>query len=159
MKNSTRISNTSERLKELMKIKNLRQIDIIEKCAPYCARYGKRIGRNDLSQYVNGKAEPRQDKLFILCQALSVDEAWLMGFDVPMERRSFDIIKEEVPKILHYYNQLNDIGKQEAEKRVEELTHLPRYTLEIKAAHNDHETEPGELEKMRGDLSKLKKPD
>ena len=33
-------------------------------------------------------------------------------------------------KIIEYYNQLNDIGKHEATKRVEELTHLPQYKLE-----------------------------
>ncbi len=70
----------------------------------------------------------------------------------------FSSSTEEFPKIIQYYNQLNDIGKHEAEKRVEELTHLPRYTLEIKAAHNDYASEPGELEKMREDISKLKKP-
>lgn len=60
---------------------------------------------------------------------------------------------------MQYYEQLNDIGKQEAEKRVEELTYIPQYTHELKAAHNDHIDEPGELERMKNDLSILKKPD
>lgn len=64
------------------------------------------------------------------------------------------------PKIIQYYDQLNDVGKHEAEKRVEELTFLPQYTtLEVKAAHNDHLDEPGELERMKNDLSNLKRPD
>ena len=79
--------------------------------------------------------------------------------------RIVDFVEREVverkdnPKIIQYYDQLNDIGKHEAEKRVEELTYLPQYTLEVKAAHNDHLDEPGELERMRNDLSSLKKPD
>ncbi len=47
--------------------------------------------------------------------------------------------KKEPPKILQYYEQLNDIGKHEATKRVEELTMVPRYVNEdivyINAAH------------------------
>ncbi len=84
---------------------------------------------------------------------LDTSPCYLMGWE------SKEHPKKETPKIIQYYNQLNDIGKHEAEKRVEELTHLPRYTLEIKAAHNDYASEPGELEKMREDISKLKRPD
>lgn len=79
---------------------------------------------------------------------LNCSPAYLMGWD-----------DEEPTKIIQYYNQLNDIGKHEAEKRVEELTYLPQYTLGIKAAHNDYIDEPGELEKMRDDLANLKRPD
>ena len=32
--------------------------------------------------------EPSQDKLFILGQVLDVNEAWLMGYDVPMDKGS-----------------------------------------------------------------------
>ena len=42
------------------------------------------------------------------------------------------------PKILQSYNKLNDLGKQEATKRVEELTHIPKYKdnqLILNAAH------------------------
>lgn len=43
---------------------------------------------------------------------------------------------EEPLKIMQYYNQLNDIGKREAEKRVEELTHLPKYAQESENQNN-----------------------
>ena len=32
------------------------------------------------------------------------------------------------PKIIDYYNQLNDFGKKEATKYLEELTHFSKYT-------------------------------
>ncbi len=70
-----------------MEEQGLRQVDILEKCLPYCEEFGVRIGRNDLSQYVTGKVSPRQDKLSILGLALNVNEAWLMGFDVPKQRQ------------------------------------------------------------------------
>lgn len=55
---------------------------------PYCKQYDVKLNRNDLSQYVNGKVEPGQTKLYILGQALQVSEAWLMGYDVPMNGSS-----------------------------------------------------------------------
>lgn len=77
---------TSERLKQIMNLRNLKQIDIVRLAEPYCKIYKVKMGRNAVSQYVSGKVLPRQNALFILGQALNVSEAWLMGFDVPMER-------------------------------------------------------------------------
>ena len=77
-------SSTSERLKQIMGERNLRQVDILNAASPYCKRYGIKLGKNDLSQYVNGKVEPGQEKLTVLGLALHVNPAWLMGFDVPM---------------------------------------------------------------------------
>ncbi len=74
---------TSQRLKEIMKEKNLKQVDILELAKPYCKKYNIKLNKNDLSQYVSGKVEPGQYKLTILGHALNVSEAWLMGYDVP----------------------------------------------------------------------------
>lgn len=79
-------SNTSKRLKEIMDTRGLKQVDILEMAKPYCQKYGIRLGRNDLSQYVSGKVTPGQEKLTILGLALGVTETWLMGYDVPMDR-------------------------------------------------------------------------
>lgn len=83
-----RKSNTSERLRYILKERGLKQVDILEKCKPFCEKYGVRLAKNDLSQYVSGKVEPKQDKLSILGLALDVSECWLMGYDVPMERNN-----------------------------------------------------------------------
>ena len=77
---------TADRLKQIMDLRELRQIDIVHLCEPYCKTHKVKMGRNAISQYVAGKVEPRQNALYILGQALNVSEAWLMGFDVPMER-------------------------------------------------------------------------
>lgn len=79
--------NTAERLKQIMENRNLRQIDIIEKCKPFCKELGVKMGRSDFSQYLSGKIQPKQTKLAILSRALNVSEAWLMGFDVPMSAK------------------------------------------------------------------------
>lgn len=77
---------TSQRLQEIMEKRNIRQADIVRAAQPFCQRYGINLGKNTLSQYVSGKTEPGQEKLTILGLALNVSEAWLMGYDVPMER-------------------------------------------------------------------------
>ncbi len=79
-------SNTSERLKQLMKDRSLRQVDVLNMAKPFCDEHNVKLGKNDLSQYVSGKVEPGQEKLAILGNTLGVSEAWLMGYDVPMER-------------------------------------------------------------------------
>lgn len=81
-------TRTSERLKEIMKKRNLKQVDILSLAQPYLNEYGVRLEKNDLSQYVSGKVEPGQKKVFILAKALNVSEAWLMGFDVPMQAQT-----------------------------------------------------------------------
>lgn len=136
MNSNTKVSNTSERLREIMKEKNLRQVDILEKCAPYCSKYKKKIGRNDLSQYVNGKTEPRQDKLYILALALNVNEAWLMGFDVPPERINQQYVNQKYPPhvqtFLNKTESLNTDGWKELNTYADYLLSQEKY-LKIKA--------------------------
>ena len=80
------METTSERLKQIMQMKDLRQSDILRMAEPYCKKYNQKLSKSDLSQFVSGKVSPGQWKLTILGLALNVSEAWLMGEDVPMER-------------------------------------------------------------------------
>lgn len=38
-----------------------------------------------ISQYLKGSIEPRRNRAKIIAKALGVSEAWLMGYDVPIE--------------------------------------------------------------------------
>lgn len=78
--------STAQRLRQVMEARNMRQVDVLEAAEPYCKKYGVKLGKNALSQYLSGKVEPGQEKLTILGMALGVSEAWLMGYDVSMER-------------------------------------------------------------------------
>ncbi len=80
--------NTSERLKEIMRLQGIRQVDIINMCKNN--PYGLKLNKSDLSQYVSGKFLPKQDKLTLLSYALNVSEAWLMGYDVPMKKQAIE---------------------------------------------------------------------
>ena len=79
---------TASRLKQLMKLRHMRQVDILNRSLPYAEQYGIKLNKSDISQYVSGKVEPGQDKLFLLGEALNVNPAWLLGYDIPMERES-----------------------------------------------------------------------
>ena len=83
-------STTAERLKTIMQERGLKQVDILQLCKPLCLKYGVKLNKNDLSQYVNGKVIPKQDKLAILSEALHVNEPWLMGYD--------DVSKDDIFK-------------------------------------------------------------
>lgn len=94
---------TSQRLKQLMNERGLKQIDILKKCEPYCKKWGIKIGSNGLSQYVTGKVEPSQRVLSVLAEALGTNEVWLMGFDVPnvpKDEYSSAISKEKEKEML-----------------------------------------------------------
>ena len=69
--------DTSTRLQELMDIKNINQADL-------CQRTG--IPKSSMSMYLSGERSPRQNRLSQIAESLNISEAWLMGYDVPMER-------------------------------------------------------------------------
>lgn len=108
--------NTSDRLKEIMTEKGLRQIDILNKAMPICKKRNIKLGRNDLSQYISGKVEPSQKKLTILAEALDVSETWLMGYDVPKHtnlEQKIIIFRLTFYELLNYYK----IKKEEFSKK------------------------------------------
>lgn len=104
-------SSTSERLKQLMSERNLRQVDILEKSKPFQKQLGVKMGRSALSQYVTGKSKPDDKKLYLLSKTLDVSEAWLMGYDVDIKRvpdEERGTTQNSHPEILTIYNQLEE---------------------------------------------------
>ena len=121
--------NTAIRLKKLMDTRGLRQVDILNLAIPYCEKYDVKMNKSDISQYCSGKTEPNQNKLFVLGAALNVNEAWLMGYDVPMERRSlnFPTTPDDCPfnsALAKLRNNDYNLTKEERETIKEELPKL-----------------------------------
>ena len=77
--NTQIIEPCSVRIKKALSIRNMTQTEL-------CTR--TKIPKSSLSEYLNGKHEPGQDKVFILAKALDVDPVWLWGYDVPMEKKA-----------------------------------------------------------------------
>lgn len=44
------------------------------------------VPKSSLSLYLSGAYEPKQDRIFDMAKVLNVSEAWLMGYDVSMDR-------------------------------------------------------------------------
>ena len=92
----------SKRISRALSIRNMKQTDI-------CNITG--IPKSAMSQYISGAFEPKQDRIFLIANALDVSEAWLMGFDVPMERETQSPDKQELTegeiKWLELYHQLS----------------------------------------------------
>lgn len=72
-------SNFQERLKEGMKLAGIRQTDLARMTG---------LGKSNISHYINGRYEAKQEALYLIAKALNVNEAWLMGHDVPRERNT-----------------------------------------------------------------------
>lgn len=81
-------TTTAERLNQLLRERNLRQVDALAIIEPWARKYNVPFYKQNLSLYLKGTVEPNQDKLILLAKAFNVSEAWLMGFDVPMERQT-----------------------------------------------------------------------
>ena len=135
---------TSERLNQLMELRQLKQIDILNIAQPFCKKYDVKLGKSDISQYVSGKVEPGQDKLYILATALNVNVAWLMGFEVPMNddasaqgvTKNYNILSD-VPKpsevdpdlfVLHMYKQLDPEDKAEIRGEMKQMLKADKYS-------------------------------
>ena len=67
------------RLKKAMNIRAITQSELCEKTG---------IPKSAMSQYISGNFKPKQNRTHSLAKALDVNEVWLMGYDVPMERQS-----------------------------------------------------------------------
>lgn len=65
----------AERLKQAMKEKGIRQVDLIHAAK----EHGIKLGKSHVSQYVNGKTVPRAEMLLFLANTLGVEETWLGG--------------------------------------------------------------------------------
>lgn len=106
---------TANRLRRIMNEKNLRQVDVVNLCQPYCRKYDVAMTKSHLSQYLSGKFSPRQDKLSILAMALGVTETWLMGYDeadqdLPFKNELHLTRTEE--KIIKDFRSLNPEGQK-----------------------------------------------
>lgn len=82
-------------------------LDIREKKAVDLSRDLK-IPKSAISQYLSGHRIIKDSKrLFIIAEYLDVSEAWLMGFDVPMER----IKKDDTQKDIVERNEMSESTK------------------------------------------------
>ena len=81
------IESCANRIRKALSIRNMTQSEL-------CRR--TKIATSAMSEYLKGLYEPKQDKIYIMSQALNVDPVWLQGFDVPMEADDKKISSDEL---------------------------------------------------------------
>ena len=74
---SERIESCGMRIAKALAIRDMRQADLAELA---------KIPKSSLSLYLKGAYEPKDDRIYAIAKVLRVSEAWLMGYDVPMEK-------------------------------------------------------------------------
>lgn len=81
-----RVATCGERISEALHLKGVKQYELCKLA---------NVPKSSLSLYLSGAYEPKQDRVYIMAKALNVSEAWLMGYDVSMERQTNKIVPEE----------------------------------------------------------------
>lgn len=79
------------RLKIAMDNKGIRAVDIC-----------KATGFSDslVSHYLSGRMTAKADRIYMLAKYLNVNEAWLIGYDVPMERSESQIKNDKLVELV-----------------------------------------------------------
>lgn len=114
MKDIVVVDSIRNRIYTAMKIRNMRQVDLINKTG---------IPKSTMSQYLSGATEPKSDRIYTISKALDVSETWLMGLDVPMDRQDlkkvntdavadFVIDYQEFSILIETYKKLDDSSKK-----------------------------------------------
>ena len=114
-----RVATCAERIKIALTIKGMKQSDL--------CRLTK-IPKSALSQYISGAYDPKQDRIYLMAQALNVNETWLMGLDVPMERQVKKNSPED-PKLTEGEKMLLDLFRRVPEDKQKMLLEMIRVAL------------------------------
>lgn len=94
----------ANRIREGLRLRDMSQADL---------RRLTGIPKSAMSQYCNGGLVPRQDRTFLIANALNVSEAWLMGFDVPLERQTTPASFEEDGRIKDFVNLFDRLTEEQ----------------------------------------------
>lgn len=80
-----------DRLREAMERRGFRAVDLVERTG---------IPKGTISYYLTGHTKPKADRLYLLAQALDVSEAWLLGYDVPIQRSDAQKKNDQLAKLI-----------------------------------------------------------
>ena len=113
-----RVSTCAKRLAAALNIRRMKQSELCQMA---------KIPKSSLSQYLSGDYEPKQDRVYDIAKVLNVSEAWLMGYDVPMERQK--ITPPEEPVLSEGENMLLDLFRRVPEDKQALVLQMIRVAL------------------------------
>ena len=118
-----KVAELKDRLKYAMDLRDVRPVDLCKKAD---------IPKVSMSYYLSGRSEPKSDRIYVLSKVLDVSEAWLLGYDVAMER---SVEQKDVDETVAVINRLEkDREFKQLVLRINRLT-------------------PAEIEALKGVLS------
>ena len=88
------VATTSERLKEIIRERNLSQSKI--------ARMTN-IPKTTMNDYCAGRFEPKSNNLMTLSKVLNVEPRWLMGYDIPKNKNIS--VRDDIDTLLGQMNE------------------------------------------------------
>ena len=116
-----RMDTCSNRIKTALSIRKMKQCDLCEIA---------NVPKSSLSLYLSGAYEPKQDRIYSMARALSVREAWLMGYDVPMEKEDVHTPIEQ--SLTNGEQLLLELFRQVPENKQEMVIQMIRVALSTK---------------------------
>ncbi len=75
---SPRVESCGKRIAKALEFRKMKQADLCKLA---------KVPKSSLSLYLSEAYEPKQDRIYEMAKVLNVSEAWLLGYDVPMERQ------------------------------------------------------------------------
>lgn len=70
-------SELKDRLRQAMTLRRIKASELSERTG---------IPKGSISYYLAGRTEPKSDRVYLISKALDISEAWLLGYNVAMER-------------------------------------------------------------------------
>lgn len=93
-----------DRLRKALSLRDLKPIELSQQTG---------IPKSAISQYMSGYAKPKQDRIYSISKVLNISEAWLMGYDVPMERKEFSAEEgKKDAELIIKFSQLDETDKK-----------------------------------------------
>ena len=113
-----RVESCGKRIAEALRIKGMKQYELCKLA---------KVPKSSLSLYLSGAYEPKQDRVYDMAKALNVNEAWLMGYDVSMERAKNNSPSE--PILTEGEQMLLDLFRRVPEEKQELVLQMIRVAL------------------------------
>ena len=145
--------NLGNLLKELRLENKLTQEELANKLNNL---HNIKLNKGMISKWEANKSEPRFEYIKYLSKLYNVSLDYLLGLTNYKNENEININKEQLARsnflrnplgadsklhsLLKSYNKLNELGKEESIKRIEELTYITKYTTENNKLDNNSDT-------------------
>ncbi len=107
------MNTISARIKVALDARNMKPADLTKMTG---------ILKSSLSNYLSGTYEPKQKNISKIARALNINEDWLRGLDVPMEKN------ESVDPGVDLYNKLDTEDKAEIRGTMKQMLKAEKYS-------------------------------